>query len=193
MKNPLKAGVRLIEWMLRKSEGVYEFTDDPECIVRIQLTQMPHDITIGNVKISKGDPVLGIHAWNDRMPKLPKAGEALDWALRFRRQAIYSFELVAKEMKNDSKYSEVRALGGDSTLFSFSNHTGGLRMMQRMGFTVIPYPRPHGRFEEFWANMFSWWLMWAYNDASLNSREFRHLERTEVWITAEEFIRRFGG
>jgi hypothetical protein len=58
---------------------------------------------------------------------------------------------------------------------------------------VLPYHRPLGKFGEFWENFFSWWLMWTYNDASLHSREFWRLQRTEIWMTADEFIRRYGG
>jgi hypothetical protein len=66
-----------------------------------------------------------------------------------------------------------------------------MQMMQRLGFIMLPYHRPLGRFGEFWENLFSWWLMWAYNDSSLLRRSFWRLQRTEMWMTREEFLRRF--
>jgi hypothetical protein len=65
-------------------------------------------------------------------------------------------------------------------------------MMRHLGFTILPYQRPLGRFGEFWENLFSWWLMWTYNKVSLQSREFLHLQRTEIWMTAKKFILRYG-
>ncbi len=188
----LSAGVRFIDTILSKSLGIYVFCDDPVCIMRIQLARAPHTVSIGNQRILKGEPVLGLHAWNERMPKLPKEGANLVWALRLRKQVVHSFMLVAKEMVRDARYSQVRAVFGSSAVFSFSDHVGGTRLMQHFGFTVLPYHRPFGRFGEFWENLFSWWLMWAYNTSSLRSRQFWRLQRTEIWITKDEFLRRFG-
>lgn len=140
----------------------------------------------------KGDPVLGLHAWNERMPKLPAEGPTLEWALQLRGKVVHTFGLVAQEMIRDPRCSQVRAVYGTSAVFSFSDHVGGTRTMQHLGFTVLPYHRPFGRFGEFWENLFSWWLMWAYNNPSLNSRDFWRLLRTEIWMTREEFIRRYG-
>jgi len=187
----LRIGVRFIDTLLSKSLRIYVFSDDPDCILRIQLSQAPRTISFGNELISKGDPVLGLHAWNEHMPILPKEGANLEWALRLRRQVVHSFKLIAKEMVRDTRYSQVRAVCGASAVFSFSEHVGGTRVMQHLGFAVVPYHRPFGRFGEFWENLFSWWLMWTYNQASLYSREFLRLQRTEIWITRDEFLRRY--
>ncbi len=188
---PFRFGVRLIEFIVRKSLKIYEFTDDPDCILRIQLTTSPRSVDFGSWRISKGDPVLGIHAWNERLPKIPAEGATLQWAIKLRRQTIYSFRKITEELRKGGKYSQIRAVYGESTIFSFSGHTGGLKMMQRLGFTILPYESPSGKFGEFWANLFSWWLMWAYNDVSLDSRVFRQTERTEVWFEVDDFIQHF--
>jgi hypothetical protein len=189
---PLRAGVRLIEYLVRKSLHVYELTNDPDCILRIQLTRAPRQVDEAGVKVAKGDFVLAIHAWNERMPKLPIAGPTLEWGIQLKRLTIHSFEAVARELQKGGIYSQVRAIYGESTIFSFSDHKGGLRMIQRLGFTILPYHGSTGKFGEFWANLFSWWLMWAFNDVSLRSRDFWSLERTEAWFMAEEFIERYG-
>jgi hypothetical protein len=191
ISKPFKAGVLLIEFLLRKSLRVYEFTDDPNCILRIQIASAPHTVMIENQAITKGDPVLGIHVWNEHMPKLPEQGASIEWAIRVRRMAIHSFGEVARELQKGGKYAPIHAVFGESTIFSFSEHTGGLRMMQSLGFTMLPYDRPSGKFGEFWANMFSWWLMWAFNDVSLHSRHFRNLDRTEAWMLVDDFIHRY--
>ncbi len=64
-------------------------------------------------------------------------------------------------------------------------------MMRHLGFTVVPFHRPLGRFGEFWENFFSWGLLYTYNAGSLRSREFLRLQRTELWMLADDFIRRY--
>jgi hypothetical protein len=188
----LRAGIRLIESMIRKSERSYEFCDDPDCVLRIQLMPSPRQVTLGEKLIMEDDLVLAIHVWNERMPPIPSGGADLKWALHLRRLVLHSYKLLARVMQDDTTYKPVRAIYGSSALFSSTNHTGGKRMMQGFGFTILPYHSPLGKFGEFWENLFSWWLMYAYNTASMESRKFWQLERTEIWMDRDEFIHRYG-
>jgi len=188
----LRAGIRWIDSLIRKSEHSYEYCDDPDCVLRIQLMPSPHAATFGDRVIQKGDPVLAVHVWNERMPPIPSSGADLRWAINIRRQTQHSFRLLAKLMQEDRIYTPVKAIYGASVLFSSTDHTGGTRMMQSFGFTILPYHSPLGKFGEFWENLFSWWLMYAYNTASMDSRKFWQLERTEIWMDSDEFIRRYG-
>jgi hypothetical protein len=188
----MRASARFIDKLLRIRNGVYEFTDDPMCIFRIQLRQAARGVNLKGNEIYTGDPLLGIHIWNEHMPKIPADGADLRWALQSQRMLQHSFKLIASEMQSDTKYAGIRALFGTSALFSFSDHTGGTRMMQHFGFTVLPYHPKRGRFGLFWQNFFSWWLMYTYNHVSLHTRDFWRLQRTEIWMLAEEFINRFG-
>jgi hypothetical protein len=45
-----------------------------------------------------------------------------------------------------------------------------------------------GRFGEFCENLYTWALMWAYNQVSLEGRRLLELERTRVWMKVEEFL-----
>ncbi len=188
----MRAVVRFIDTLLRKCLGIYEFSCDPDCILRIQLTRSAHSVSFVGERILRHAPIVAIHAWNERIPAIPPTGPDFQWALCIRHQIIHSFTELAKVMKTETLYAEVQAVCGTSALFSITEHTGGTRMIQHMGFTVLPSFRPLGKFGEFWENLFAWGMMWAYNSASLKSREFRRMQRTEIWITAAEFIRRYG-
>jgi hypothetical protein len=188
----MRALARFIDRLLRHQNGVYEFIDDPDCVFRIQLRQAGREVNIQGDKILKGDYLLGIHIWNEHMPKLPADGADLGWARQSYKLLLHSFKLIASEMQSDDKYSNIYALYGTSALLSFTDHTGGLRMMQHFGFTVLPYHPTRGQFGLFWQNFFSWWLMYTYNDVSLHTRDFWRLQRTDIWMLAEDFIRRYG-
>ena len=192
MDKLLRGGVRLIDHLLSASLRIIVISQDPQCIFRIQLAQAVHSVIVDSQHILKGDSVVVLHLWNERMPILPASGADLEWALQLRRKLIYSFRLIASFMQNNSQFSTVRAIYGASAVLSFTDHTGGTRLMQHLGFSVLPYQRPFGKFGEFWENLFSWWLMWTYNEASLQSRKFQHLQRTELWMTTEDFLQHYG-
>jgi hypothetical protein len=63
----------------------------------------------------------------------------------------------------------------------------------RLGFVVRPYRNRLGRFGEFWENLYTWFIMWTFNAASLHGRRLLGLRRMEMWIAAEDFVQRFGG
>jgi hypothetical protein len=188
----MRIAVRFIDTMLRQKQQLFEFCQDPEIIFRLQIKPAPHAVNCSAVTISKGDPILVLHIWNERMPRMPSAGADMEWAFLASRRIIHSFKAIAQWMQTDLRAAEVRAVHGASALFSFSNHKGGLHMIQRLGFTVLPYQRPLGRFGAFWENLFSWGLMWTFNKASLQSHPFLRLQRTEIWIAREDFLCRYG-
>jgi hypothetical protein len=187
----MQAAVRLIDHLLRLQGGIFEFSQAPDIILRLQFLTAPHAVTLGKISISRGEPVLGLHTWNERLPKLSSAGADLQWAICLRRGFICSLGEIAKLVRTDQRYANICAIYGASAMLSTTAHTGGLRMLQRLGFTILPYYRPMGRFGEFWENLFSWWMMWAYNQPSLHSRRFWRLQRTEIWMTRADFLRRF--
>jgi len=66
--------------------------------------------------------------------------------------------------------------------------------MRHLGFQAGPYPhRRFAWFIEFWENLYSWWLMQAYNPHSLRHRTFSGMGRSEVWMLGADFLKRYGG
>jgi hypothetical protein len=186
--------VLLIDRLLRRSLGVYEFSGDPDCLLRIQITVAPHTLRLPGGVVEKGEPVLGLHLWNDRVRPIPATGPDLTWGLWLRRNFERSLHLVGHEMRRDPRLAHVRAVGASTGVLVPGDSSSGVRVMRHLGFYVGPYPhRRFAWFVEFWENLFSWWLMWAYNPTSLRHRSFSGMGRTEVWILTAEFLERYGG
>jgi hypothetical protein len=105
---------------------------------------------------------------------------------------VGSFRVLARVLPRDPRMAGVQALGGATVLFAAGDDSSGEKLFKRLGFTISPYQSALGRFGEFWENLYTWALMWAYNDFSLRQRHLVALCRTESWISAEAFLRRYG-
>jgi hypothetical protein len=188
----VRALVFALDRLLRRAHGVYEFTDDPGGVLRLQITEAPHTLHLPGVEVHKGDPVLSLHLWNEQVPPIPPDGPDLAWGLAMQRRFVRSLRAVAAEMQRDPRLAGVHAVGATTGVLVPGDASSGVRAFQRLGFTVTHYRPPLGRFGAFWENLYSWWLMWAYNPASLRHRRFSEMGRTEVWMAAEGFLSRYG-
>ena len=187
----MKRVVRAFDRFLCRCQGVFVFWDHPDCMFRAQLTQARREITLPGAVIPAGAKVLGLHFWNEHMPQIPPEGPTIAQAVQARRMILSTFRALAREMHRDPRIEGIQALGGATVLFAAGDGSGGDRLFTRLGFTVFPYRSPLGRFGQFWENVYTWSLMWAYNAVSLRQRKLLALERTESWITAVDFSRRY--
>jgi YkoP domain len=188
----MRALIRHFDAWLCRAYGVFEFSDDENCVLRLQVTRAPHTLHLNGQVVDAGASVLALHLWNEHIPPMPPAGTDLAWAALMKRLLIQSFRSVATQMRCDPRLASVRAVGGVMALLSPAEHPAGMYLMRRLGFTVMPYHSPLGHFGEFWENLYSWWIMWTFNAASLQHRQLVHLCRTEVWMLVEEFLSRYG-
>lgn len=180
--------IRYFDRLLRHLLGVIEFCDDPEGLLRIKLTTAAHDIPLPDHTVPAGTPVIELHLWNEHVPPLPPAGPDLAWAAHSRRMLISSLRSLARLLEIDARLAGAQAIGGVTVLVSL----GGEGLFRRLGFTILPYRNPLGRFGEFWENFYTWAIMWTFNQASLRQRHLLQWRRSEIWMSREEFLRRYG-
>jgi hypothetical protein len=190
---PLRAIIRRFDTWLSHVEGVEPFTDDPNCIIRLQVASATHSLTLPEATIPCGANVLLLHTWNERMPVIPPDGPDLAYGLRFQRLMLASFELVARHILANSTLQSVQAVGGVTAHIPLKEADGGRTMLEQLGFTSMPYHRHHfwGAFGEFWENFYTWWLMWTFNPISTRHRKLWDLQRTEFWMTKKAFLKRY--
>ncbi len=187
-----RALIRRFDGWLSRIERVEPFTDDPRCILRIQGGRAKFDLTLPDGVISRGADVLLLHAWNERMPRIPPGGPDVAYAVYFRRMTVISLNLIARQVASTPSLCNVQAVGGVTAHISLEHARGGRAMLQHLGFTVFPYHRPFGAFGEFWENFYTWWLMWTYNPASTRRRKLWDLQRVEFWMTKDTFLENYG-
>ena len=186
----LRLVIRNFDAWLCHTQGVFEFCQSPECLLRLQLTQAPHNLRLPDMTLQAGEPILLLHLWNERLTRIPAQGPDLGWAKPMQRRFLYSLGLVVGYIQQSPKLANVRAVGG-VTVLAGPDNDGGIHLLQRLGFTLIPYHRRLGAFGEFWENFYTWLLTWTYNPGGLRYRGLWGLRRMEIWMSVEEFERRF--
>ncbi len=187
----MRALVRRFDTWLSRRYGVFEFSQAQGCLLRLQVAVAHRPLPLPDCRVERGDPVLQLHLWNERVLALATPTGDLGWAKTLQRNFLRSLGEVDKYLSNHPELAEVRAVGGVTVLIKSGDHKGGARLVERLGFTVSSYASPLGSFGEFWENLYSWTLIWAYNPASLPNHRLWSLQRKEFWISAEEFRHRF--
>lgn len=183
--------IRLVDRFLRKQQGVFVYWDNPDCMFRARISTARYAIRLPDGEIPAGAKVLELHFWNEHMPQIAANGPDLALALRGRRMLTASLRTFAHRIRQDPDLAGSRAVGGATVLFAAGDASSGERLFRRLGFSVFPYRNPLGRFGQFWENLYTWALMWAFNAASLRQRHLLQLRRTEVWMSTEEFLERY--
>ncbi|MBC8450307.1 MAG: hypothetical protein H8D78_21445 [Chloroflexi bacterium] len=65
---------------------------------------------------------------------------------------------------------------------------------ERLGLELAP-AEPAGplkRCTDFWENLYTWWLIWTFNPASLRRKRFWRLQRRQLWLSRATLLGRYG-
>jgi hypothetical protein len=184
--------VRLLDQSLRKAQGVFEYWDDPDCMFRVSHSRAPRPISLPDSEIPDGAEVLLLHFWNEHMPHIPPEGPNINMAMRAARMLKGSFRELAREVQHNPGLVGVKAVGGIGVLIYPDAGPGAEKLLRRLGFSIFPYRHPLGRFGEFWENLYTWGLIWTFNEVSLRQRRLLRLYRSELWMSTDTLVRLHG-
>lgn len=179
-----------LDRFLRWKDGVFEFSQDPDSLLRVRLSHAVRPLTLPNGHIPAGARVLELHLWNERLPPLPANGPDMAWAAKTHRLTVVSCRLLARHLLEDARLAGVQGLTGATILFFPGDRSGAEKLFTRLGFTAAPYQSSLGRFGEFWENVHTWMIMRACNATTLQPWQVHRLRRTAFWMSASEFVRR---
>lgn len=120
---------------LRRRQGVFEYTDDPTCIFRIQRVQAGEPLTLsGGARIEPGMSVLNLHLWNEHIPLMGPEGATVGWARHLSRAVQSSLQQLAAYLDANPDLDDVAALRADMRLGTAEQGAQLVRLMGRYGF-----------------------------------------------------------
>jgi hypothetical protein len=128
---------RLDDW-LRKFQHVYEYSDHPACLFRIQRAKAAADVKLADgVRVRKGDPILNLHLWNEHMPRLDPGGMDFKWARLIGREIAASLERLAAHMAENLSYDDIVALRAEMRFGTAEQNVRIVRLSTRYGFESV--------------------------------------------------------
>ena len=177
---PEQAIWALDQW-LRERQGIYEYTDQAECLFRIQRERAPHSFDFSDgTRVRAGDPIIGLHLWNEHIPVMGRCGPTLAWARRTLRALDTSLRELAWFLQRRAEYADVRALYGNMCLGTAAQCEQLSRIMRPYGFEVLSdrHSGRSGSFHGLGQNILTAMLVLVTNPATLRTallRRYREL------------------
>jgi hypothetical protein len=183
--------LRRLDRMLRWRQGIFEFTDDPQCVFRVSVAPAGRALTLSDgAAIRPEDRVAQIHYWNEHLPLIPDAGHDATWASQFHRRVVHSLGLTAELLARDPRFADVAAIFAAPAFSADAGASITARISRRLGYDVLDEP-PHLNPVHRWLDSFLVWnLMRIYNPVSTRGRGLAH-GRVHVWMSRRTLLARY--
>jgi hypothetical protein len=207
-----EGAVGLFDSIIRVYYGVYEFTDDPACVLRIGRAEARASILLSDgTRVEAGELIGTLHWWNEHLPRYSRSGPDFGWACARRDRMLPSLHLLALYIECESARRQIRALRGDAALSARLGAAQVQRLAGRYGFERVPRDpsilrRLHalGDSLTLWAtalrcgrqpyavgdSLTLWGLTRAYNPAALARQPFLR-DHHELWISRAALLERY--
>jgi hypothetical protein len=187
--------IALLDTLLRSYYAVYEFSDDPNCVLRMGQGVATDRLTLmDGTEIAVGDPIGTLHLWNEHLPRYcPSAGPELSWAAEIRRRLVASLRALAHHVETDPLWRGVRGFRSE---VAFSSRLGVLqldRVARRHGFEwITPGCSGAWSLHDLGNSIHAYGLARAFNpEAAARQRFFRRYN--ELWISRQALLMLYSG
>jgi hypothetical protein len=155
----------------RRRQAVFEYSRDPRCIFRLDITRARRPLTLRDgTRVDAGERVARLHFWNEQIPKMPEDGATIGWARRMQRAIGFSLFELARYLAQRPDLADVSVICGDVPSATKSQSGQLARIMTRYGFETIAEPArlPFGeRLHRFGENILISLIVLAHNAGAL--------------------------
>ena len=187
--------VTALDDRLRRRLGVFQYSDSPECVFRIQPTLSRYESMLSDgTHIRVGDPIINLHVWNEQFPPFPAGGPTLGWARHVNQAFEQSLRELSSYLQLRSDLQDVLAICGDLA-FEPPRRAGQLtHFVARFGFEPV-------KIQQQWSlaayahwlgqNMLISMMVLAHNAAALRADTLWRV-RIPVFLSRRALEARYG-
>jgi YkoP domain len=160
------------DWQ-RQRQAVFEYSHNPTCIFRLDITRAPRALTLRDGTILRaGDRVARLHFWNEQIPAIPEDGATIAWARRMKQAIAVSLRELAGYLAMRPDLADVAVICGSVPSGTKSQSGQVARIMGYYGFETIADTEPLSlgqRLHRFGENILISMIVLAHNAAALRS------------------------
>ena len=139
MAGPVGALDGVLQWFY----AVYQFSAEPDCMLRAARTVSPRDAVLSDGAIvERGAPILQLHLWNENLPRIPRGGLSVDWAMLLHRRLERSLCLLACHVAHDAP--TVTAVTARCAFVVRADRAQLARLAASLGFDLLDDVPPPG-------------------------------------------------
>lgn len=180
---------------LRRRNNVFEYTSDPQCVFRIQITEARQDVDLaGGDAVRTGDRLISLHLWNEHVPAIPPDGPSFAWGRRMGRAMDASLRQLAAFMSLRPDFDSVVAIRGNMAESTVQTAPQLLRIMQHFGFESLalePTVSWRQKLHRFGENILVLLLLLAVNPGAARTTVLSRV-RFDVLLSRRSFNKRYG-
>lgn len=190
------AFVTWLDCTLRRRQGIYEFTQDPACLLRLSRIRAERDVNLSDgTQVRAGDVVGDLHQWNEHLPIIPADGPAMKWAIELQNGLYHSFRQLATYVASEPSMQHIEAFHAASSFIGRHGNSQVSRMVRRFGVEMVDRPRragPLARLHDFGENILLWMLARAFVPPSAKGKLILSRPRQELWISRRALLAKYG-
>lgn len=189
----LARAVRRFDAFVRKRLGVFEYTNDPQCVLRLSLHEAAKPVVLsGGVRVQPGDRMGELHLWNEQLPPM-HSGADVAWAAVFYRRLVCSLQRLGEYVESQPACADVAAFRVRPMFEGWRGPARLPRLARRLGFEAVDRrpPGPLAWLLSWGGSLLMRGLLLAFNPAAIRGRPL-HRRPQEFWIARETLMERYG-
>jgi hypothetical protein len=162
--------------ILRHRLQVVEYSTDPACIFRLNLSRAEQ------------------HLWNEQIPPVPSAGPTLSWARTFCGRLDLSMRELARYFSGHPDLNDVAAIGANVAQGTREQRAQLTNIMRRFGFAPLPDGEctcAEAALRRFAENVLISAMVWARNPVVLRADSLWR-DRTPLFVSRTALLERYG-
>jgi len=181
---------------LRRSQAVFEYTDNPTCIFRLDIALAGRTLILGDAtRVYAGQRLARLHYWNEHVPPIPEHGATIGWARRMQRAIAVSLHELANYLAARSDLADIGVICADVPSATRTQSGQLARIMAHYGFETLVRPEclPVGeRLHRLGENVLISLIVFAHNPRALRADTLTRV-RVPIYLSRRNLEERFAG
>jgi len=184
-----------VDAVLRRRNCVFEYSCDPQCILRISVCHLDSDIALRDgTRGRAGDPIIDLHLWNEQMPPMPQQGASIAWAQQMHLRFSRSLAELAQYLSIRPEHNDISIVRANLALAGPEETERMARLISRYGFEPMARSAPvigKERAHQFGENVLISLMVLAHNAAALRRDTLRRA-RLQALLSRRRLEQRYG-